>query len=308
MVTFSTETPSALLALSNGLADAIAQVAPVVVAVNARQRMTSSGIHWRSGVIITSDETIKRDEDIVVTLADGRKLPATLVGRDAGTDLAVLQIQPADGPTAQVGDSTSLKVGHLVLALARSAEGSLSASMGVISTLGGSWRSWHGGQIDQLIRPDLTLYPGAAGGALINTQGQVVGMNTSGPRGTVLTLPVSTINRAVDQLLSKGRVARGYLGLGMQPVRLPNSLRETLHLAGDGGVIVVSLEANAPADQAGVLIGDILVALDDQPISDVSDVHTRLDPDRVGQPLTAQIIRGGVLTRLTLTVGERPRR
>jgi S1-C subfamily serine protease len=270
--------------------------------------MSSSGVHWDASFVVTADHTVRRDEEITVTLADGCTVSATLIGRDSSTDLAVLKLAEGELPTPVIGDSAALKVGHIVLAIARSSEANISASMGVVSALGGIWRTWHGGQIDQLIRPDLTLYPGASGGPLIDTQGRVVGLNTAGPRGMVLTIPVTTIRRVVDQLVQKGRVARGYLGLGMQPVRLPDSLKVTLNLPAAGGVIVVSVEPDAPADQAGVLLGDILVALGDRPVSDIGDVHAALDPDRVGNPLTAQIVRGGTLVNVTITVGERPRR
>jgi S1-C subfamily serine protease len=306
LATSSSATSNALLALSNNLADAIEQAGHAVVTVNARRRMPSSGVHWQQGVVVTADYTIKREEDITVTLPDGRTVPATLAGRDSGTDLAVLRLQETERPVAEIGDPTSLKVGHLVLAIARPGENGLSASLGVISALSGTWRSWHGGQIDQFIRPDLTLYPGFSGGPLVNVQGQVMGINTSGPRNLVLTIPASTVNRVVDQLLQTGRIARGYLGLGMQPVRLPDNLKQSLNLSSNGGVIVVSLEPNGPADRAGILIGDILVALDQTSISDISDVHAMLDPERVGKPLRTQIIRGGNSVEVSITVGERP--
>jgi S1-C subfamily serine protease len=302
------QTPGALLALSDGLANAIAQAEPSIVAVHARQRMSSSGVHWQGGLIVTADHTVRRDEEITITLADGQTIPAILVGRDSSTDLAVLRVQHDTLPSVTISEAGSLKVGHIVLAIARSGEGDVSASMGVISSLGGTWRTWHGGQIDQFIRPDLTLYPGASGGALLDIQGHVVGINTAGPRGMVLTIPAATICRVIDQVVKKGRVTRGYLGLGMQPVRLPDSLKTALNLSSTGGVMVVSVEPDAPADRAGVLMGDILVALDDQQVSDISNVHSTLDPDRVGKPLMAQIVRGGSLVNVTITVGERPRR
>ncbi|MDX2213376.1 MAG: trypsin-like peptidase domain-containing protein [Oculatellaceae cyanobacterium bins.114] len=305
-MTVTTESSSTLLAFSNGLAEAIAHASPVVVAVNARHRMASSGIHWRSGYVVTADHTVRREDDITITLADGRTLPAQLVARDSGTDLAVLQVQETQLPTAELANAASLKVGHIVLAIARSNEGNTSACMGVISALGGTWRSWHGGQIDQFIRPDITPYPGFAGSPLVTVEGQIVGINTSGPRRAILTIPASTIDRVVNQLVQKGRISRGYLGLGMQPVQLPKTLQETLGLSHDGGVIIVSVEPNAPADQAGVLIGDILVALNNTPIRDVRDVHMMLDPEQVGQPITAQLVRGGTRLELTITVGERP--
>jgi S1-C subfamily serine protease len=180
--------------------------------------------------------------------------------------------------------------------------------MGVVSALSGAWRSYYGGLIDQFIRLDLTLYPGFSGGPLVEATGRVVGINTSGPRHTVLTIPASTVNRVLDQLLEKGRIARGYLGLGMQPVRLPETLKTTLNLSSVGGVIVVNVESNGPADKAGVLIGDVLVALDGTPVSDTGDVQAMLGSQSVGKTLRAQIVRGGALVEVAIAPGERPGR
>jgi len=299
---------SAMLALSNDLAAAVERAGSAVVAVNGRQRIPSSGVYWRSGVVVTADHTVRRDDEITVTLPDSRTVPATLAGRDSSTDLAVLKLQGVELPAVEIGDASWLKVGHLVLAVGRSAESGLSASMGVISAKGGAWRSWYGGQIDQFLRLDLTLYPGFSGGPLVDAQGHIVGINTSGPRRMVLAIPASTVNRVVDQLLEKGRIARGYLGLGMQPVRLPDNLKRTLNLPSVGGVIVVNVETNGPADQAGVLIGDVLVALDGTPVSDTGDVLAMLGSDRVGKTVSVHVIRGGTSIELTITVGERPHR
>jgi S1-C subfamily serine protease len=304
----SSEEFSILLAISNDFAAAVERAGRAVVAVNARPRMPSSGVHWRQGVVVTAEHTIKREEEISVMLPDGRSIPATLAGRDASTDLAVLRLQGGEFPTAEIGESALLKVGHLVLALGRPGERGLSASMGVVSALGGAWRTWSGGQIDQFVRLDLALYPGFSGGPLVDAQGSVVGVNTSGPRSTVLAIPTSTVHRVVDQLLEKGRIARGYLGLGMQPVRLPDALKNALNVPTHGGIIVVAIEPDSPAERAGVLIGDVLVALDGRPMSDTADVLAMLGPERVGAEVKASIIRGGVLSELMIPVGERPRR
>jgi S1-C subfamily serine protease len=308
METSSSEVSSALLALSNDLAEAVGRASQAVVAVHARPRMPSSGVHWRQGVIVTADHTVKRDEEVSVGLPDGRTVPAVLVGRDPSTDLAVLKLQGLEFPTAEIGDATALRVGHVVLAVARPGERGrgLSASWGVISALGGPWRTWHGGQIDQFIRLDLTLYPGFSGGALVEARGRVMGINTSGPRNMVLTIPPSTVDRVVGQLLERGRIARGYLGLGMQPVRLPESLKRTLNLPSAGGVIIVAVEPDSPAERAGLLIGDVLVALDGVPISDTADVQALLGPERVGTAVVPSIIRAGLLAERTIVVGERP--
>ena len=293
----------ALLSLSNDLAAAVERAAPAVVAVHAR-RLPSTGIHWRPGIVVTAEHTVRTAEDITVTMADGRSLPAVLAGRDPGTDLAALRVADAGSVVATLGDDVALKVGHMVLALGYGPR----ASWGVISALGPRWRSWRGGDIDRLVRLDLVLYPGFSGGPLVDAAGRVVGLNTSGlARETRLALPVAMVTRVADELLQKGHVSRGYLGLGMQPVRLPEPLRAQLGL-GDGALIVVMVEPSGPAARAGVLLGDVLVALDGEPVGDLEDVQARLGSDRVGAEISAVVLRGGVRTELRITVGEQPRR
>lgn len=297
---------SSLLALSNNLADTVEQAGSCVVAVNGGRRFSPSGIHWRDGIIVTSVESLHRQDEITVTLSDGRNVLVTLIGYDSSTDVAVFRLQGVELPVAKIGDATTLKVGHLVLGLARSSEGDIRVSMGAVSVVGGAWRSMSGGNIDQFIRPDITLYPGFAGGPLVDAAGSVVGMNTSGRRGTALTIPAATINRVLNQLLAKGHIARGYLGLGMQPVRLPNNLKTALNLTSAGGVIVVNVEPNGPAENAGVLIGDVLVKFDGTLLNDTADVLALLNSsDRVGKTVPLQIVRGGTLVELTITIGER---
>jgi S1-C subfamily serine protease len=314
----SSEITSTLLALSNNLADTVERVGASVVAVNGRtshgrrgwlrRNSSSSGIHWRPGIIVTSDETIKREEEITVTLPDGQTVPVTILGRDASTDVAVLKLENIEFPVAEIGDAATLKVGHLALALGRGTENGVSASMGVVSAIGDAWRSMSGGSIDRFVRLDLTLYSGFSGGPMVDAAGKVAGMNTSGPRNMALTIPASTVNRVVNQLLSKGRIARGYLGLGMQPVRLPDTLKSALSLASNGGVIVINVEPDGPADKAGVLIGDVLVAIDGNPVSDTGNVQAMLGTETVGKSLKVQLIRGGAPLEVTLIVGERPAR
>lgn len=298
---------SSLLALSNSLAETVEQAGNAVVAVNAGTRMSASGIHWRRGMIVTSDESLQRYDEITVTSSNGRSVTATHLGHDSSTDIAVFQLQDVEIPVAKIGDATTLKVGHLVLGIARSSEGDLRAALGTVSVVSGAWQSMSGGNIDQFIRPDMTLYPGFAGGPLVDAAGYVVGMNTSGRRGTALTIPAATVNRVVDQLLAKGHIVRGYLGVGMQPVRLPNNLKTALNLSAATGVIVVNVESAGPADNAGVLLGDVLVTFDGTTVSDTGDVMALLNSsDRVGKTVPVQLVRGGVLVELAIVIGERP--
>jgi len=289
-----------LVALSNELAAAVEQAGRAVVAVNARPRFASSGVVWRPGVIVTAEHTIRRREEIGITLADGRSTSATLAGRDPGTDIAVLKLADASMPAATLGSTEALRPGHLILAIGRSADSGVNATMGVMSAVSGPWRSWRGGQIDQYLRLDLTVYPGSSGGAVVDTAGRVLGISTSAlSRIAGLAVPASTINRVVDELLRTGHVSRGYLGLGLHPVSLPD---------GSTGLIVLSAEPNGPAAGAGVLLGDILVALSGKSLRDTDEIQTILDSQSVGKPVAARIVRGGQVIELTITVGERPRR
>ena len=309
MASRSSETQSTLLTLSNNLADAVERAGASTVAVHARQRQSASGVLWQSGVIVATDHTIERDDDITVTMPDGKSIAATLAGRDPSTDIAILKVAGANLPVAAVGDTAALRIGQMALAVGRFGEGGLGTSLGVISALGGAWNTWRGGQVDQFIRADVTLYPGFSGGPLVNAAGEIVGINTSGLSRTMgLTIPATTVNRVVEQLLSTGHIARGYLGVGLQPVRLPDTLKQAVGVTSDTGVIVISIERGGPAEKAGLFIGDILITLDGTPTMDTDAVQAFLGPERIGTHLAAKIARGGAPVDATITVGTRPQR
>ncbi len=200
--------PSALVDLSNNLAETIAHAGRSVVTVYGRSHAHSSGILWRQGWVITASHTVERQEQLYVTLSEGQTLEVTLAGRDPTTDIALLRLSDREDPEfppLHHADPEHLIVGHLALALGRSGETGLEASLGMISALGGQWRTQHGGEINRWIRPDITLYSGFVGGPLIDTQGQVIGMNTSMlSRRTNLTIPASTLDLVVDQLSEPG--------------------------------------------------------------------------------------------------------
>lgn len=302
-------TAAALVALSNDLANAAERAGQGVVAIHARHRVPSSGIHWEKGVAVAADHTVKRDEDIQISLPDGRTVAATLAGRDPSTDIAVLKFDDGRLAPPEVGDSSSLRVGNLVLAVSRTEGNHLGASFGAISAAGGAWRTWRGGQIDQFLRLDVAIYVGFSGSALVDPQGRVVGLNTSGlARGLAMAIPPSTVNRVVQDLLSKGHVSRGFLGIGMHPVRLPEDLRERLKLSAETGAILVSVEPDGPAGQAGLMLGDVLLALDGQPIRDTDDIQAHLGPENIGKAVAASVLRGGASLQVSIQVGERPRR
>ena len=268
------------------------------MAVHARPRFSSSGVIWRPGVIVTAEHTIRREEEITVTLPDGTDRPATLAGADAGTDIAVLKLAEAAGEAATLS-SAELRPGYLALAIGRSENSGVNATLGIISAVSGSWRTWRGGRLDQYIRLDLTMYPSSSGAAVIDTSGAVIGIATSGlSRIAGLAIPASTINRVTDEILSRGRVARGYLGVGLQPVNVTDHQK---------GLIVLSVERDGPADKAGLLVGDILVSLGGRTTADTGDVQTALELVAVGRPIEAALLRGGAGRQVTITVGERRR-
>lgn len=287
-----------LAALSQELAAAVQRASQSVVAVHARPRFSSSGAFWRPGIIVTAEHTIRREEEITVTLADGANVPATFAGSDPGTDIAVLRVEHEGAPVS--GTALQPAPGHLALAVGRSKDSGVNATWGIVSAVSGPWRTWRGGRLDAYLRLDLTLYPGSSGGLVINVAGEPLGIATSAlSRIAGLAIPSSTINRVVDEIVARGRVARGYLGVGLQPVELPDHQK---------GLIVLSLEPGGPAAKAGVLIGDILMSLGGHATADVDDVQTALEGQAVGETIETAVQRGGAAQKLAVVIGERPRR
>ncbi|HEX9442561.1 MAG TPA: trypsin-like peptidase domain-containing protein [Candidatus Binatia bacterium] len=297
---------TALQSLSRDLADAVKQVGAAVVAINARRHLSSSGVYWRDGIIVTAAHTLRRTEDISVILAGGQTVAAALAGADPSTDLAVIKVDAAGLTPPRFGDSSQLEVGHVVLAAGRGAERGLNATLGIIGVLSGAWRTWRGGLIDRFIGLDLELHPGAAGGPLTDAHGRVLGINTSGlSRHMALTVPASTVDRVVGRLLETGYIRRGYLGLGMRPIPLPQDLKSALGLSSDSGLLVVSVEPNGPGGSAGLLFGDVIAALEGKAIGDMQDLQGLLGPESVGSTMPLSVVRGGNLVEVNVTVGER---
>jgi len=290
-----------LRTLSNELAAAVERASQAVVGVSGRPRLGSTGVHWRDGFVVTAHHTVHADEGITVIRPDGRTISATVAGRDPGSDVAVLKVDGLDGPAADIAPAESPRVGHIVLALGHGPR----ASWGVVSAIGEGPTRRHGR--GDFLSLDLTLYPGFSGGPLVDVQGRVVGMNTSGgSRRFHLAIPSLIVNRVVDELITRGRVRHAYLGVGTQAVRLPETLREQLHLDQETAVIVVDVRSGGPAATAGLLMGDVITSLDGTPVMDPEDLQTVLRPERVGQSIAASIIRGGVPKDVAVVVGERP--
>ena len=297
----SNSTNYSLIDFSQDIAKIVKTVGESVVAINGKH-FSCSGICWREGIIVTSNESVKRPEKATISYSDGETVPVTLLGRDRSTDIAVFKTE-AEIVTAPIDSNYELEVGQIAIAVGRDKKRGLFASQGIVNTVGGSWLSSLGGQIDRFICLDLNFYPGSGGSALVNAAGQVVGFNTTGPRRSVLTIPAVTVNRVVDLLLETGHLRRGYLGLAMQPVYLPDSLLDG-SLSNQQGLMVVSIEPDSPAQQAGIFLGDILIKIENTSIAKLRDIQVYLEPRNVGKTINIELIRAGNLQNLSLTVGE----
>jgi S1-C subfamily serine protease len=304
-----TEQLDSLAALSDGLADAVARGARSTVLVDGRSRLPASGVVWSAdgagAAIVTADHVLERDDEISVGLPDGSEVAATIAGRDPGSDLAVLRVAASGLEAAEQAPEGGTRVGHLVLALGRPTAGGPQASLGVVSAIGGAWRTFRGGRVDGYLRPDVTFYPGFSGGPLVDARGRVAGINSSRlRRGAGLTIPSAAVAGIAGTLLEQGRIRRGYLGVASQPARLPEALAAQLD-GQDTGLLIVSVEGGSPADAAGLLIGDILVRIDGARLEDHAELQAALGADRVGRATPLTVLRGGEARELSVTVGER---
>ena len=285
---------SALHGLSEAVADVVAGVGGSIVAVHSR-RARSSGFVWRPGLVVTADEALADEGTIEISYAGG-STQATLAGRDATTDIALLRVSDAATLPPVVFASSVARVGSLAVAVG-SNDGLPSAALGVVASAGPAWRSMRGGAIDARIELDLTIRRSSEGGVVLDPSGQAIGMAVFGPRRRVLVIPGSTIDRVAARLLQHGRVARGYLGLGMQAVRAPD---------GTAAIMVMSLDPQGPGLAAGLHQGDVIVALDGQPVRSVPSLLHVLGPDSVGTTILLAVRRSGELVDVRLIVGERP--
>lgn len=292
--------------VSEALAATVDAVGASIVRVEARQRLAATGIVWSpDGLIVTAHHVVEHDDAIQVGLADGQTVPALLVGRDPTTDLAVLRVETSaiTAPVWLEPDMPGVRVGHFVLALGRPGQ-TVQATLGIVSALGASWRTPAGGQVERYLQTDVVMYPGFSGGPLVDMSGRVVGLNTSALlRGLSVTIPSPTVRHVVDMLVKHGRVRRGYLGVSTQAVRLPTALAQ--QVGQETGLLLITVETGSPAEQAGLLLGDVLVALAGTPVRHADDLLVILGPERIGTPVPVRLIRGGQLQEHSVSIGER---
>lgn len=293
-----------LTEFSKGLTTAVETAGASTVTVDARKRYPASGIAYAEDLVLTADHVVTREENIKVILSDGRSLAATIAGRDPGSDLAVLRLTEKALTPAMT--SHDVKIGQLVLALGRPNGEGMQASWGIVTSISGPARTFRGGMLDEFIRSETTPYPGFSGGPLVNTEGEVLGLNTSGlTRGSSLTIPVKMAWRVAEALAMHGSVKRGYLGVRTQPVEIAEAVRQALQSEQNQGLLVVWLEEGGPAERGGLLVGDILVAVNGQRVGDPDDLFSTLNSDTVGKAVAVEVLRGGRPETLQITVGER---
>ncbi len=286
---------------STELASAVDRASQSVVRINARRGRAGSGIVWGDNLIVTADHVVENDDEIQVTAGE-KTVKATVVGRDPGSDLAVLRAEGLSAPAFPRGSSADLKIGNLVLAIGR--PNGLQATMGMVSSLGAAWRNWRVGDLDRVIQSDTTLYPGFSGGPLVDAEGRVVGLNSwHYGRGISVSIPIEAATRIIDSLKTHGRIKRPYLGIGTQPVRLAEAVQAKVNQ--EGGLLVLSVEGDSAAAKGGVLQGDIIVALADKPTPHLNELFNALRQLEVGSTQTLRIVRAGETRDLKVTVGER---
>jgi serine protease Do len=299
--------PTPLEQLSHDLTRAVQQASPSIVAIHARKRIPTTGVVWSDELIVSTDHTIRRDHNITVTLHDGSTREATLVGRDAGTDLALLRVSGGGLHPITRAPVDALHVGQIVLAIGRPGT-DVTASMGVVSAVGPEWRTWRGGKIDRFVRVDVAVHDGFSGGPSLDAAGRLIGINSSAlARMAAITIPVATLERVVHALAAgQAPMRRGWLGIAAQSVKLPESTRTRHGLSHDTGLLVINVAAGSPAEHGGLMLGDVIIAVAGTATHDPRDILDVLANDTAGKTLTVRLVRAGELHELPVLIGEAP--
>jgi len=296
-----------LASLSDDLAHAVSLAAQSVVAVHGRRRFPASGLAWRDDQVVTASHVLERDTDLSITTPDGAQHQARLVGRDPSSDLAVLSLPSATLTKVQRAEPSATQPGQLALAVGRPGTPEPIASFGAISSLGGAWRTAQGGLLDAYIRADVALLPGLSGGALVDVNGRLLGMLSAHiAGGDPVAIPAASIDGIVDRLVSGVSLRRAFLGISTQPVELQEVLRQRLGIQQTLGLMLLGLEPGAPAEGAGLLLGDIILSIGGRAIEDGEALQMALGPAAVGHPTQIQLIRGGALLHVDVVPAPRP--
>jgi len=292
------------------------RLSPAVLHISVRGRKEREPRGSGSGLTITPDGYALTNRHVVlgakvieVTLNDGRIFPAELVGEDAPTDVAVLRISASNLPIAELGDSQTLRVGQLVVAIGNPFGFQCTVTAGVVSALGRTLRTESGRLIENVIQTDAALNPGSSGGPLVNSEEKVIGINTAiiyPAQGLCFAIPINAVKRVAGMLIATGKVSRGHLGITAQPIRFYGHLTRVLKLNQESGVVVLEVVHNGPAERAGLKARDVIVTLADTPISSVDDLHRFLDEHPPGENYEMLILRQGIAMKLTVSPEPAP--
>jgi S1-C subfamily serine protease len=302
----STSVSADLTGLSQSLVSLVDRTAPAVVAVKAAPYRTSSGVSIGTDLIAVADHTLRRQNQVPVQLANGTQATAAILGRDPSVDIAILKIESGGLSPLPVADPTSLKCGSLAVVVGMTTDVGPTASLGLLGAVGASRRTWRGGNLDHFLRLDVNLYPSQSGAATVDVEGRLIGLATPGLlRHSAVAIPVATLMRVANELRQEGRIRNGYLGVGLQPVAIPEHLRAKLGDIPESGLIVLSVAADSPAHQADLQLGDILVSLDKNHLSSIDELQAILRGDIVGRSVSALLIRGGEPVEVQIMPSQR---
>jgi S1-C subfamily serine protease len=291
---------SSLKDLSDDIEELVEKASKSVVRVDARRGRAGTGIVWDSGLVLTANHVVEQEEDIEVVV-DEKSGKATLLGRDPATDIALLKVDGLSAPALPRAKVSDLKPGQIVIAIGR--PGSLKATFGTISAVSSPWRGWRGSEIEHLIQTNAPLYPGFSGGPLVNADGRAAGMNSwVFGRGDGRAIAMDVAERVVESLRTDGRIKRPYLGIGTQEVPLPDPVKARANQ--ESGLLIVAVEPQSPADRAGLMQGDTLLAVDGTATPSLADLYAGLRKIKVGATQTVRVVRAGELKDISVTVGE----
>jgi S1-C subfamily serine protease len=297
--------PSSLAEFSQQLANTVEKAGRSVVSILEGGRAGVSGTVWREGIGVAVDHTLHGLEEVTVILPSGQETRASVTGRDPGTDLALLKL-PTDTQASALADDSVARPGEIVLSVGRRGTEGLAATYGLISAIGGPWRTSSGGRVDRWFRFDLNPFPGFSGGPIINADCEVLGIANSGPGRSAAVVPASTVNRVVDQILKHGRTVRGYIGIGVQPVAFPEDAWQKLGISGGRGLLIIAVAPDSAATEAGLMLGDVIVAIDGKTLQTGASLQSILDGENVGKSVPLNVVRGGQLLKIAVTVREKP--
>lgn len=291
-----------LVQFSDALAARVESTKPTAVAIRLAHERFVTGIVWQSDVVVASEQSLPRREEFEVVMTGGTVTTAKVAGRDSSTNIAVLRPQ---APLASSSITTNeARAGAIAIAIGADGTGGASARLGIVNIVGPEWHSSRGGLIDRRIALDVRLARSEEGGPIFDAAGSCIGMSTFGPRGQVLVIPAATINRIVPTLLKDGRVARGWLGVALQAVAVPDALRETVDQS--SGLMVMSVVENGPAAQAGIVAGDIILSVDGTSTRRFRKIARHFDSEHIGRKAELRVIRSGAVITVKTTIAERP--